>query len=311
MILGLPFSNASIDPLDSPPLSILDILAFLQGLLPALVESNTPSTLLRCLVSTLVLILTLPFTLASQRLGITHSRSPYPWHTQPTILLDIIIYLVRHAFTSFPHSIGRAFFSEPASIPLMVSRFGGRERFEEHCARVNVRVPSASSKEIRTTEDKTVKDDYGEGVLEGWWITTSGARYLHDDATLSPPAYSLEPNPDLELQPELVLLYIHGGGLTMGSPAFYLHTLALLASSLQSRGYKRPAIFAPAYGLAPETRLEDAVASVRRAWEYMLSRPWVNESTRVGLGGDSAGGLLAMALLRSLPTRAKRPDVVL
>jgi hypothetical protein len=273
MILGLPFSNSGTDPLAFPALSILEILAFLRGLLPQLVRTNALSVLIPCMVSTVIYIATLPLVMIPYRLGIT--QSPYPWSEdeQPSLQQDIIIRLVRHAFKTFPYSIGRAFFSEQASIPLMQARYGGTRHFEERCAKVKG----------------------GLNDAEGWWITT------HD-------ANSLKSREDFQDPLDLVIMYIHGGGLTMGSPAFYLHFLGLFVNTLKDRGFRRPAVFAPAYGLAPETKLPDALGQIERAWTFVGSHS--GERTRIGLAGDSAGALLSLGLLLS-PNMQHAPEFLL
>ncbi len=89
-----------------------------------------------------------------------------------------------------------------------------------------------------------------------------------------------------------VLVYVHGGGYTMGSVA----THRALCARLSRLGRMR--VLNVAYRLAPEhphpAAVEDAVAAVR--WVYAQGIA----PSRVAIGGDSAGGGLALATLLAL-----------
>lgn len=130
--------------------------------------------------------------------------------------------------------------------------------------------------------------DAGRGV-EGWWI--------------QPGQFGAS-----ETVPDLVVMYIHGGGLTMGSPAFYLPFLHSLALELRAHGFSNPAVFAPSYGLVPEARYPEQLDTIRLAWEYATER--VSTGGHVGIAGDSAGAGLGVALLLDLADREehRRPD---
>jgi len=89
-----------------------------------------------------------------------------------------------------------------------------------------------------------------------------------------------------------VLVYVHGGGYTMGS----LATHRALCARLSRLGRLR--VLNVAYRLAPEhphpAAVEDAVAALR--WVYAQGFA----PSRVAIGGDSAGGGLALATLVAL-----------
>jgi acetyl esterase/lipase len=88
------------------------------------------------------------------------------------------------------------------------------------------------------------------------------------------------------------LVYVHGGGYTMGS----LATHRALCARLSRLGRMR--VLNVAYRLAPEhphpAAVEDAVAAVR--WVYAQGFA----PSRVAIGGDSAGGGLTLATLLAL-----------
>ena len=87
--------------------------------------------------------------------------------------------------------------------------------------------------------------------------------------------------------PNRVVLYFHGGGYTVGSIASYRNFTGRLARATQSR------VLAVEYRLAPEhpfpAAVDDAVASYR--WLIAQGIP----PSRIAIGGDSAGGGLALA----------------
>jgi len=89
-----------------------------------------------------------------------------------------------------------------------------------------------------------------------------------------------------------VLLYLHGGGYLLGSIATHRSLAARIAAAAGIRALIID------YRLAPEhpfpAALEDAVA----AYDYLLDQGYAPE--RVAIGGDSAGGGLAIATLISL-----------
>jgi acetyl esterase/lipase len=96
------------------------------------------------------------------------------------------------------------------------------------------------------------------------------------------------------------VLYLHGGGYTVGSPRTHRSLAAFLARSTGA------AVFSLDYRLAPEhpypAALDDAVA----AFGELVSEHGF-ETSRVALSGDSAGGGLAVAAARLLTDAGLRP----
>ena len=93
------------------------------------------------------------------------------------------------------------------------------------------------------------------------------------------------------VQPAGTLLYLHGGGYFACSP----QTHRPITSGLALRGL---AVFAPDYRLAPENPFPAAVEDAVAAYRGLLASG-IDPSTLV-VGGDSAGGGLALAMLVSL-----------
>lgn len=84
------------------------------------------------------------------------------------------------------------------------------------------------------------------------------------------------------------LLYVHGGGFVLGSPASHRGVAARLA---QLTG--RP-VLAASYRLAPEHPFPAAVEDLQATWRALT----LGGERPVALAGDSAGGWLALALVR-------------
>ena len=85
------------------------------------------------------------------------------------------------------------------------------------------------------------------------------------------------------------MLYLHGGGYTVGSPRTHRHLGAAIAAAA-----KAP-VYMPDYRLAPEHPFPAAVEDALAAYRHLLDRG-INPA-RIGIGGDSAGGGLTLALL--------------
>lgn len=89
-----------------------------------------------------------------------------------------------------------------------------------------------------------------------------------------------------------VLLYIHGGGFVFGSPRTHVAMAAHLGQRLGAR------VVLPRYRLAPENVFPAAPQDVRTAWDSLIASGIRPE--HIVVGGDSAGGALALGLLAAL-----------
>jgi acetyl esterase/lipase len=88
-----------------------------------------------------------------------------------------------------------------------------------------------------------------------------------------------------------VLLYLHGGGYFACSA----HTHRPFTTAFAQRGLR---VYAPDYRLAPEHPFPAGVNDAVAAWHAV--RAEVGESTAMVIGGDSAGGGLALATMLKL-----------
>jgi acetyl esterase len=95
--------------------------------------------------------------------------------------------------------------------------------------------------------------------------------------------------------PHPVVIYIHGGAWTLGSPA----THRKLVKQFAEAGYLT---IAPDYRLAPENPFpagfDDCVFTAQ--WAAENAKRYGGDGTRLAMGGDSAGGNLTAAVLSSL-----------
>lgn len=82
------------------------------------------------------------------------------------------------------------------------------------------------------------------------------------------------------------LLWVHGGGFVVGSPQTHRPLAGHIATAAGAD------VYMPAYRLAPEHPFPAATDDVFRAYRYLLDRG--HDPKRIAIGGDSAGGALAI-----------------
>jgi acetyl esterase/lipase len=99
--------------------------------------------------------------------------------------------------------------------------------------------------------------------------------------------------------PDLRLLYLHGGGFVSGSGGFYLTLAAHLSAAAKC------AVLLPDYRLAPEHRFPAGLDDCVRAHQWMTANgPSGAAPCRATfVAGDSAGGSLTLATLLALRDR--------
>lgn len=85
------------------------------------------------------------------------------------------------------------------------------------------------------------------------------------------------------------ILYLHGGGFVIGTPALYRHLTWRIAAAAQAR------VLAIDYRLAPEHPFPAALDDALAAYEFLL--PDGADPRRVAVVGNSAGGGLVFSLL--------------
>jgi acetyl esterase/lipase len=96
-----------------------------------------------------------------------------------------------------------------------------------------------------------------------------------------------------------VLLYLHGGGYLAGSTETHKRLVARLCRMTGMRA------FLPEYRLAPENPLPAALQDAEAAFLHLTERGY--RPSDIVIGGDSAGGGLALSLLSRLCLLDQRP----
>ena len=99
--------------------------------------------------------------------------------------------------------------------------------------------------------------------------------------------------------PDLRLLYIHGGGFVSGSGGFYLTLAAHISAAAKC------AVLLPDYRLAPEHPFPAGLEDCVRAHEWMIANgpTGLAPAKATFIAGDSAGGSLTLATLLALRDR--------
>lgn len=98
---------------------------------------------------------------------------------------------------------------------------------------------------------------------------------------------------DLSDRTRPVLLWLHGGAFILpAAPIVHLRLLALMCKAVGAVG------FLPDYRLAPHNRFPAALDDCERAYAGLLALGF--DSRRIAIGGDSAGGNLALGVLQRI-----------
>ena len=138
---------------------------------------------------------------------------------------------------------------------------------------------------------KISSDPTIEEIRAGWekfaasFVPAADISFKPDVARGVPAEWVTAPDSD----PSRVVLYLHGGGYTIGSIASYRSYTGRLARATQSR------LLSVGYRLAPEhpfpAALDDAVSSYHWLLDQGIS------PSRISVVGDSAGGGLALSMV--------------
>jgi len=139
-----------------------------------------------------------------------------------------------------------------------------------------------------------------DSISEGREIRSE---YFPVDAGGVPAEWVIAPGADKSRR----VLYIHGGGFVVGSPKSH-RTITSRFSEISGC-----AVLAIDYRLMPEHHLEDCVEDCRTAYHWILGNgpDGPGEISQLFIGGDSAGGNLALSLIAWIrDNKLRAPEAV-
>lgn len=122
--------------------------------------------------------------------------------------------------------------------------------------------------------------------------TIDGVHCINVEIDHIPATWVVAPGAD----PDVRLLYLHGGGYISGSAAFYLAMAAQLSNSIGC------AVLMPDYRLAPEHPFPQGLHDCIVAYDWLAENGpnGFGHATTTFIAGDSAGGGLTLTTLLSL-----------
>jgi len=135
-----------------------------------------------------------------------------------------------------------------------------------------------SSMTGRLRASKLVFTEVKEEDVSGYWVTLAGK----------------VPSPH-----DLVIFYTHGGGYVTGDPLMHAVAFQKILKQLAKFGLSDVSILTVRYPLSPESRYPVAQFTALKAYQWLVEKKGVSAS-RIVLGGDSAGGNLALTLLQRI-----------
>ncbi|PWN53356.1 hypothetical protein IE53DRAFT_399215 [Violaceomyces palustris] len=228
---------------------------------------------------------------------------------QPSASLDtvspfhhLVILLVKFACTSFPHLIPRVLFAEETIGPLVRWRTGGgaaglvREFTNEKAQPDNSQATADGDGDRHEDGDKS-----GTGAppaFRAFWI--GGDAHVPVEVRRSDPAS----------RGATTLLYLHGGGFSLGSVAFYAEALIRIMGKvvLIEKGNPVSRCIAVEYDLAPSARFPAPLLQCLRCYAHLIEVEKLDPRS-ITVAGDSAGANLVMSLLLCLDGQAKGDDL--
>lgn len=115
-----------------------------------------------------------------------------------------------------------------------------------------------------------------------------------------------QPKTDIKT-PMPLLIYFHGGGWSMGS----LNSVEKFCRALVSEG--NVIVVSVDYPLAPQHPYPAAINTINSTLPYIFSqaKTWGSSETKISLGGDGAGGRLAMDAYAALSEKLQIQSLVL
>ncbi|PWN18759.1 alpha/beta-hydrolase [Microstroma glucosiphilum] len=209
------------------------------------------------------------------------SQRPHPLAPPPSQLSPfhhLVILITRFACMNFPHLLPRVLFAEDTMLPFVGWRTGGASW--------------ELMKEIRGEPIKTDSSPSPVPAFRAIWM--------------GPDAYaSSESRRQSETSRQAsTILYLHGGGFSLGSVSFYAEALLRVLNKVCRFEAADPSAplarcVAVEYDLGPTARFPAPLLQCLRCYAHLIEVERLDPSS-ITFAGDSAGGNLALAMLLTL-----------
>ncbi len=152
---------------------------------------------------------------------------------------------------------------------------------------------------LRRVEDPVALRESFERKARVWFRPPRGSRFVDAELGSIPVHWARGPGPGaVRADDGPVILYLHGGGYVFGSPRTH-RAMAARLSALT--GWP---VCLPDYRLAPEHPFPAALEDALAAYTALAGR-----GRGIVIGGDSAGGGLALALMAEVRRRGLAPPL--
>ncbi|CEH18466.1 Arylacetamide deacetylase [Ceraceosorus bombacis] len=215
-----------------------------------------------------------------------------------------MLLLVRFMCGCFPHLFPRILFAEQTIGPFVYWRTGGGSA--DLVRAFDAGLQSSPSKASRNGKEKVQRE--GENFSS------------HSRRRLAAPgfkAFEFSTRPQASSPQKLnagasptTLFYLHGGGFSLGSVAFYAEALIRLRNKLSaletanSTADHEARVVAVEYSLSPTSLFPVQLLQCLRCYAHLIEKEG-QDASRICIAGDSAGGNLAMSLLLVLSGAVK------
>jgi acetyl esterase/lipase len=244
-----------------------------------------------------------------QPLAFTSSNEPEPENPlshspdQLSPFHHIILLLIRFCCANFPHLVPRILFAEETIGPFVYWRTGGGSNtMVQEFTDLQERDPSANS----TNEKKllpsssSAKDRIVEPAFRAYLLSKDARLPLEVQRS------------NLASRSATTLLYLHGGGFSLGSVAFYAEALLRVRAKVcalelldgNEDNVAEARCVAVEYDLSPAARFPLPLLQCLRCYAHLVEVEKIDPNS-ICIAGDSAGGNLAMGLLLCLDGQMK------
>ncbi|SJX65120.1 uncharacterized protein SRS1_15941 [Sporisorium reilianum f. sp. reilianum] len=244
----------------------------------------------------------------------TTSQEALDDDTQLSPFHHLTLLLVRFACTSFPHLVPRVLFAEETIGPLVRWRTGGgaagivREFTNE--SSTSPSAPALARSAVRGDPSRSgagnaaPSDRNKSSPKSAHSYTRPGFRAFWIGADAHVPVEVRRSDPSSKSAS--TLLYLHGGGFSLGSVAFYAEALIRIITkvcAIEDRDNDARCV-AVEYDLGPTSRFPGPLLQCLRCYAHLIEVEGV-DPVSITIAGDSAGGNLTMAMLLCLDGQAR------